>query len=388
MVPYQPPSNNFTNIIDWRNASKQDSNSFVYQPNFINPTGNASAVNLHLANPNPAEGQGVADAGVIDDIDNQSRASLSPVDIGADAANFTYQDGDAPRITHKAFLGNPVPTSFVYTVKITDNGSGVDTAGNNKPRMWFRKKYPSIGSWSSLAGNLVSGNLNNGIWGFVPDFAGAGVPVAIGDSLEYYFVAQDKGPIANTGYSNVAGCVHANVNTQTTPPTNPLRLLIYGIFSDTVYVGAGQPFTSLTNDNGFFHFAKFHMFDTTIDHPTVIITSDLSESGIHEYTNINESGAVIKFITNTATVKQIKNQTNISKPLITFRNVRNITLDGSVNGSGRYLHFISGHTNRTFTLPALAVYGGGKGLIIRNSIFESNGTANNGESVNFYGNET
>ena len=387
MVPYQPLNNNFTNIIDWRNASKQDSNSFVYQPNFINPTGNASVVNLHLANPNPAEGQGVADAGVIDDIDNQLRASFSPVDIGADAANFTYQDGDAPRITHKAFLGNPVPTSFIYTVKITDNGSGVDTAGNNKPRMWFRKKYPSISSWSSLPGYLVSGNLNNGIWGFVPNFAGAGVPVIIGDSLEYYFVAQDKGPIANTGYSNVPGCLHTNVNTQTSQPTNPLRLLIYGIFPDTVYVGAGQSFTSLTNDNGFFHFAKFHMFDTTINHPTVIITSDLSESGKHEYTNINESGATIKFTTNTAVVKQIKNQTNISKPLITFQNVRNITLDGSVNGSGRYLHFISGHTNRTFTLPALSVYGGGKGLVIRNSIFESNGTTNNGESVNFYGND-
>ena len=385
--PYQPVSNHFTTIIDWRNASKQDSNSVFYQPNFINPSGNASVVNLHLANPNPAEGQGVADALVTDDIDNQARASLSPVDIGADAANFTYQDGDAPRITHKAFLGNPVPTNFIYTVKITDNGGGLDTTGNNKPRMWFRKKYPTIGNWSSLPGYLVSGDLNNSVWGFIPDFAGAGVPVAVGDSLEYYFVAQDKGPIANTGYSNVPGCAHANVNSQTSPPTNPLRLLIYGIFSDTVYVGTGQQFTSLTNNNGFFHLAKFHMFDTTIGHPTVIITSDLSESGTHEYTNINEGGAHIKFITNTAVVKQIKNQTDINKHLILFRNVRNIIVDGSVNGTGKYLHFISGHSNRTYTLPALAVYGGGKGLVIRNSIFESNGTTNSGESVSFYGND-
>ena len=387
VVPFQPIHNNFTNIVDWRNASKQDSNSFFYQPNFISPTGNSSTVNLHLGNPNPAEGQGVADIEVIDDIDNQIRASLSPVDIGADAGNFTYQDGDAPRITHRVFLGNPVPTSFVYTVKITDNGSGVDTVGNNKPRMWFRKKYPSISNWSSLPGNLVSGNLNDGVWGFIPDFAGAGVPVSTGDSLEYYFVAQDKGPIANTGYSNIAGCVHTSVNTQTSPPTTPLRLLIYGIFSDTVYVGTGQQFTSLTNENGFFHTAKFHMFDTTSANPTVIITSDLSESGTHEYTNINESGARIKFVTNTAVVKQIRNLPNILKPLITFRNVKNITLDGSVNGSGRYFHFISGNTNRVFTTPPLSVYGGGRGLTIRNSIFESNGITNAAPSVEFYGND-
>ena len=73
---------------------------------------------------------------------------------------------------------------------------------------------------------------------------------------------------------------------------------------------------------------------------------------------------------------------NNAKALINFHNVKNVTIDGSLNGTGngRYLHFISGHSDTELTLPALDVLEC-SGLKIKNSIFESNGTFFNGESV-------
>ena len=266
--------NLFTTLNDWKTITLQDSNSVFHDPNFINPLGDVSTVNLHLANPTPAEGQGVLDPNVVDDFDGQNRSQLSPVDIGADAGNFVFLDVDAPRITHKAFLGNPIPTTFVYKVKITDRGDGVDTSGNNKPRMWFRKKYPVVGGWVSLQGQMLEGNLNDGTWGFVPDYSSAGVTVSVGDSLEYYFVAQDRSPLKNIGYSNRPGTNHSSVSVRISAPLNPLRLIIYGIFPDTVYVGGGQQYTSLTNDGGFFQAAKARLFDTTKSKGLVVITSD------------------------------------------------------------------------------------------------------------------
>ncbi|MFN0189395.1 MAG: hypothetical protein ACKVQV_11910, partial [Bacteroidia bacterium] len=67
-----------------------DTNSFESDPLFIAPTGNATAVDLHIdpVNPTIVEGQGVAIASVTDDFDGQARAGLSPTDIGADAGNF------------------------------------------------------------------------------------------------------------------------------------------------------------------------------------------------------------------------------------------------------------------------------------------------------------
>lgn len=374
-APNQPQNNKFKTIIDWRNISRQDSNSIHYYPNFVKPDLDFTQVDLHLANPNPAEGQGVADPQVTEDFDGEMRNTLGPVDIGADAGNFSYQDGDAPRITHQTFFGNPLPTNYIYKVRITDNGSGVDTSGSNKPRMWFRKKYPTVGSWSSLPGELISGSTKNGIWGFVPDFAGAGVTVFAGDSLQYYFTAQDLGPVINVGYSNVTGTAHNSVLQQVTPPLVPLSLIIYGLFPDTVYVGNGQTFTSLTNDNGFFHRSKSYQFDSSAQRLTVVITSDLTETGKHTFNNFYFNGAMIRFITLTPVVKKIHSEGYQTYGVIMMDSVNNVEIDGRVDGSGRYLHFISGNANPIFTRDALSIHNGNKTFVVRNLILESNGTS-------------
>lgn len=357
----------------WRTVSGRDSNSVFYNPNFINAEGSSNTVNLHLGSSNPAEGQGLAEATVTTDFDGETRSSLTPIDIGADAGNFSLQDGDAPVIKHANFGIQQAGTVVTYQVSITDNGKGVDTSGGNKPRMWFRKTFPTAGSWQSVPGNLTQGSTKGGTWSFTPDYAAAGISTAPGDSIAYYFVAQDLGPIINIGYSNAVGTLHTSVNAQVAAPATPLRLLLYGLFPDTVYVGTGQTYTSLTNNGGFFEATKNYQFNPASGDVQVIITSDLNESATHEYNMFAANGYRVRIGTNTPTVKTIKNQVDISnKPLVFLRNVYNLTIDGSVNGSGRYLQFVNTSNTPAYCEPVLGSSGKVYDFNLRNCIFGSN----------------
>jgi hypothetical protein len=365
----------YSTILNWRGGVKADSNSMYYNPNFNNPTGNRTNVDLHIVNNTPVEGQGIFLTEVTDDYNGELRSGLTPVDIGADAGNFIYQDGDAPVLSHDTFLGQPVVSSFVYTLKVTDVGSGVDTNGVNKPKMWFRKKYPSTSSWLNISGNLLTGNINNGTWGFIPDFVGAGLTLNPGDSIEYYFVAQDRGIIPNVGYSNLAGAMHQTVNIQTAAPTSPLRLLIYGIFPDTIYVGTGQMYTSLTNTGGYFQATQINMVDTSKTNVEVIITSDLSETATYAYTPLHRAnGPAITFRTNTPTLKNIHSADGgQNQSLIRMFNTSELTIDGRVNGSGRYLMFSNKITFTQWAAACLEIGVGFRKFTVTNLILENNG---------------
>jgi hypothetical protein len=365
---------NHGTIAAWRTAARADSNSFFYNPNFVNATGNSATVNLHLANPTTAEGTGTALATLPTDADGDSRAANGPVDIGADAGNFTLQDGDAPVITHINFLGQVVNSSFTYQATITDNGGGVDTAGNTKPRMWLRKNFPTTSGWVSVQGSLATGSTGNGNWQFTVDLATLGIALAPGDLMDYYFVAQDKGPVINMGYSNTNGTQHSSVNTQVSAPTNSLQLLIYGYFPDTVYVGSGQTYTSLSSNGGFFEAAKKYTFNPAATNARVIITSNLTaETGTHLYSTFDTMAPVVTICTHTAVEKMIRNGSNLNNTMIELNNARNIIIDGSVNGSGRYLRFSNTNANPVNGRNTMGIYDYCHNLQIKNCIFQANG---------------
>jgi hypothetical protein len=74
----------------WQIATGQDANSISSDPCLVNPT--AATPDLHLTDcataGSPAESSGILVAAVTDDFDGQTRSSLSPTDIGADAGNY------------------------------------------------------------------------------------------------------------------------------------------------------------------------------------------------------------------------------------------------------------------------------------------------------------
>jgi len=77
-----------------------DANSVSCDPKFRTPNGNATTVDLHIqaSSATLVENNGVAIPGITTDFDGQTRASLSPTDIGADAGNFVAQVGGCPAV--------------------------------------------------------------------------------------------------------------------------------------------------------------------------------------------------------------------------------------------------------------------------------------------------
>lgn len=74
-------------LSDWKTVVGQDLNSINSDPQFINPT--SATPDLHISDVNSTmiESNGI-DNGVIFDFDGETRSSLTPTDIGADAGNF------------------------------------------------------------------------------------------------------------------------------------------------------------------------------------------------------------------------------------------------------------------------------------------------------------
>lgn len=77
----------YITLQNWQQFSGLDNNSLTGNPSFINPNGNVLNVNLHVALNSIADMAGIAEPSIPLDFDNEVRAQLTPVDIGADALN-------------------------------------------------------------------------------------------------------------------------------------------------------------------------------------------------------------------------------------------------------------------------------------------------------------
>jgi len=78
---------------DWKTGTGLDVNSIFANPSFVSPSSGSGFVNLHLNYGSPADGGG-GDAStgantLALDFDNENRSILSPIDIGADAGNYS-----------------------------------------------------------------------------------------------------------------------------------------------------------------------------------------------------------------------------------------------------------------------------------------------------------
>jgi len=76
-----------TTLADWQAATGMDAASVFADPLFINPTGTAGTVDLHLQSTSPARAAAAVIAGVTDDFDGDLRSLTAP-DIGADEFRF------------------------------------------------------------------------------------------------------------------------------------------------------------------------------------------------------------------------------------------------------------------------------------------------------------
>lgn len=111
---FQLSSTDYNTRSAWFNATNLDNNSDSAENYFINATGNALNLDLHINSglPTKAEGNG-APTFLTEDFDGQMRSSLTPIDIGADAGNFIK------------IIINPVPVEWLWVKGEKDNHDAV-----------------------------------------------------------------------------------------------------------------------------------------------------------------------------------------------------------------------------------------------------------------------
>ena len=316
------------NLGAWKTAVGQDASSFESNPQYIDPTNAAPNLHLSAVSPTAAEGNG-ADVGVTDDFDGQTRSGLTPVDIGADAGNFTSSgDLGPPAITY-TILGNTTSTANrPLTISVTDIGSGVPMSGVGLPVLYFRKG--TTGAYSSTQCTFGSGSAYNCTF----DYSLVGGVVG-GDTIQYYVAAQDAAGTPNISVNPAAGAsgLTANPPAAATPPTPPNSYLISISYTGSYNAGTGENYTSLTNPGGIFEALNAGVLTGNV---TINITTDLTgETGTVALNQQAEEGAGAG--TYTVTIKpsgaaRSITGTGTNAVVININGADRVTIDGSLSG--------------------------------------------------------
>ena len=344
-----------TTLAAWQAATGQDASSAVTDPLFINPTGTAATVDLHLQASNPAEGGGVLIATVTDDFDGQTRSSLTPVDIGADAGNFTSSSGDiyAPAISYPQLANGSTPNrTLTGWASIVDN-SGIIASGPNAPRLYYKNSSDadvfnvandSTGNgWKYVTGTDAGG----GSYSFTIDYTLInGGSVSVGNVIQYFVVAQDAAN--NLGSSPVTANAAASPPVQNISGKPAVGVNSYSIVAalgGTVTVGPGGTYPTLTAAGGLFAALNASVLtgnltvniigDITIEDGSTALTA-LNATNINSYPPTDNTFTVT-IQPDSATMRTISG--SAANYLIALNDANRVTMDGSFGGSGRHLTF-------------------------------------------------
>ena len=334
-----------TTLAAWQAATGQDATSEVANPRFANPTGNAATFDLHLQASSPAEGKGISIAAVTDDFDGQIRSTLTPVDVGADAGDFTWIDGSAPAIGYPLLTsGSTANRMLTGWAAITDN-SGSVSDGASAPRLYFKKSTDAdvFGTPNDATGNgwkyvIASGS---GPYTFTLDYSRLnGGSVTAGDTIQYFVVAQDA---ANNFASNpIAATASANPpvqNLSAEPGAGVNSFSILPSISGAKTVGSGGDYPSLSGPGGLFAALNGAVVTGNV---VVNITGDLTEDGsvtLDEFKSVGfpADTYTLTIQPDSATMRTVSG--NVYGNLITLNGADRVTFDGRFGGTGRYLTF-------------------------------------------------
>lgn len=139
-----------------------------------------------------------------------------------------------------------------------------------------------------------------------------------------------------------------------------LSIEIKSQLSGTYNVGVGQTYTSLTGSSGFFSAVNSQGLSGDV---TVLITSNLSETGT---ISLNQWTGNYSITIKPSTAAEYNISGNVNSPMINLNGADNLTIDGSFNGSGRFLRF----TNLSTSEAVIRFINDAKNNIIKNCIIE------------------
>jgi len=377
----------------WKNTVGTDLASGNADPNFVAPTGTFATANLHVQSPTPIEGAGIALSSVTDDYDGNLRINFTPTDVGASAGNFTLSaDVFGPNITYTALGNGLVAGTRVLSnwATITDN-IGVAT-GANLPRIYYKKSTDAnafVGNTSANNGwKYVVASNSSSPFSFTINYALLQAPVAAGDVIQYFVVAQDNAnnlsswyPMA--GFSTVPPIQNINV-----APTN---FQSYPIVSNSIPTTITVPgtYASLTNTGGAFDMINQGVI---VGNTTINITADLpGELGTVALNAWAEDppGSNYKVVIqpDAATLRTISSTTTLAAGtgLVRTNGASRLTINGK---AGKLLTFRFTNTTPANNQPTIQFTNGSVNDTLKYCTIESNSSATTYGSVNIGYNTT
>ncbi len=188
----------------WKTASASDGSSFSgIAVTFVNTVTGDLHLNMGVT-PTVLESNGTVISGITTDYDNDVRpgpagsvngGAFAP-DLGADEFDGVYLDGTGPAISYALLTNTNSTSNRSFTpVTITDI-SGVNGTSGTSPRVYYKKRAEAnvLASWKfteSTGSSPFSFTINYSLL-----TAGS---VSIGDTIQYFVVAQDLASIPNVG---------------------------------------------------------------------------------------------------------------------------------------------------------------------------------------------
>ncbi|MBP6671955.1 MAG: T9SS type A sorting domain-containing protein [Bacteroidetes bacterium] len=342
-------------------VSPRDRHSVSEMPPFVNVT--TTPYDLHI---NPSMATRLESGGLIisspisltTDYDGQTR-STSSGDIGADEFSGTFIDETAPMITYTPFTDHVVSSIFSVTASIADQ-SGVNITVGTKPRIYFRKSINAntfIDNTNATDGwKYVQASNGTSPFSFTVDysllFGGSGS--SSGDTIQYFFVAQDVSAIPYI--ESKEGILNSTASTveltsshfPITGTVNSYKILT-GV-NGTITVGVGGDYTSFTSAGGLFATINAGLVTNNIN---VQVISDVSETGanaLNQWSELPSSSNYTFTITPSAAVLRTISG-SFDGGLIRLNGADRVTIDGRFGGSGKHLRF----TNTKATTGTTAI---------------------------------
>lgn len=251
------------------------------------------------------------------------------------------------------------------TAHIVQTGPGLNNTDSLKPRLWARKQGTT--SWKTFAGELASGTVNDGNWVFPLNNDSLNVRRNGCDLIEFYFVAQDLGTPSNIGYLPETNALHTNVQAQVRPPSTLFSFRLVSRLKDTIYVGGNCGFSSLTKNNGLFNAINTRKLEGNL---TVVVERDMNENAAVDLTAAGLNGYRLTIRPDGNTIRTF-HEVDYGITMMRLKGLKNVTIDGSFNGSGRFLAFYNESyvTGYPDTLSALEIKDGCDSIAIKNVIF-------------------
>ncbi len=345
----------------------RDNQSVSELPTFLSLTG-TSVDYLHLDTtaPTKAESGGAQIAGINNDFDGDIRSGNpgylgagSLPDIGADEGDFTLLDTNGPLISYMLLpTASSLSNVNLINVVISDV-SGINTTAGLKPRVYFKKKSHAntfIDNTNATDGwkyTEATGSISP--FDFVIDYSLLNGPsVSIGDTIQYFVIAQDLASIPNAGLeSGLLTLMPTSVDLDAShfPLFNIINnyLIKTGIEGTKTVCNTGCDFNSLTNDGGIFEAVNSSLVTNNM---TIEIAGDLTaELGIHPLNQYNV-GKTILIKPVGGLHRRISGTAANGKPLIDLNGADFVTIDG-INSEGDSLTIVNlsvSSTTQTSTL--------------------------------------